>query len=97
MTAFYFSVTTIVTVGYGDITSVSSGEKIVNVFFMIIGVIAFSYATGSLSSIISSYDSTEARLKEKIGTLNSISAEYNIPQALYNNLVKTIRYDHSKK
>ncbi len=52
VTSFYFSVTTIVTVGYGDITAVSSGEKIVCVFLMITGVIAFSFATGSLSSII---------------------------------------------
>ena len=38
----------------------------------IIGVIAFSFATGALSSIISNYDSTEAKLKERIATLNQI-------------------------
>ncbi len=52
VTSFYFSVTTIVTVGYGDITAISSGEKIVAVILMITGVIAFSFATGALSSII---------------------------------------------
>lgn len=52
VTSFYFSVTTIVTVGYGDITAVSVGEKIMCVFLMITGVIAFSFATGALSSII---------------------------------------------
>lgn len=60
ITSVYFSVTTIVTVGYGDITSVSSVEKAVNVILMLIGVIAFSFATGALSSIITSYDSNEA-------------------------------------
>lgn len=52
VTSFYFSVTTIVTVGYGDITAISAGEKIVAVILMITGVIAFSFATGALSSII---------------------------------------------
>lgn len=66
ITSFYFSVTTVVTVGYGDITAQSAGEKIVAVILMIAGVVAFSFATGALSSIISNYDSTEAKLKEKI-------------------------------
>lgn len=54
VTSFYFSVTTVVTVGYGDITAISVGEKIVAVFLMITGVIAFSFATGALASIIQS-------------------------------------------
>ena len=69
VTSFYFSVTTIVTVGYGDITAISSGEKIVAVFLMITGVIAFSFATGALSSIIANIDQSEAMLKEKMATL----------------------------
>ncbi len=56
MTSFYFSVTTIVTVGYGDITAISPGEKIVCVLLMIIGVIGFSFATGALSSMIANMD-----------------------------------------
>ncbi len=78
ITSFYFTTTTILTVGYGDITAVSVGEKILSTVLMIIGVISFSFATGSLSSIIANYDSFEAVLKEKISTLNAISEEYNI-------------------
>lgn len=97
VTSFYFSVTTIVTVGYGDITAISSTEKIVAVFLMIIGVIAFSFATGALSSIIANIDQSEAILKEKMATLQDIEFEYKISKNLYNNLVKSIRYDQSKK
>ena len=67
--SFYFSVPTIVTVGYGDITGISSTEKIIAVFLMIIGVIAFSFATGALSSIIANMDQSEAIIKEKMSTL----------------------------
>jgi voltage-gated potassium channel Kch len=72
ITSFYFSVTTIVTVGYGDITAISATEKIVCVFLMITGVIAFSFATGALSSIIANVDASEAMLKEKMSTLQEI-------------------------
>jgi hypothetical protein len=64
---------------------------------MIIGVVSMSISTGALSSIISNLDSSEAMLKEKISTLNSIQSEYNIDLALYNKCVRTIHYDHSKK
>jgi len=63
ISSFYFTVTTIVTVGFGDIHAYSPGEMIICIFLMLIGVISFSFATGSLSSIISNYDSSQAKLK----------------------------------
>lgn len=97
VTSFYFSVTTIVTVGYGDITAISIGEKIVAVFLMITGVIAFSFATGALASIIQSQDSTEAKLKEKLATLGEVKRDYGIDDGLYKKIIRQIRYDHSKQ
>jgi hypothetical protein len=83
VTSFYFTTTTILTVGYGDISAYSLAEKFLCIVLMIIGVISFSFATGALSSIISNYDSTEASLKYKISKLNSIQSEYNIDKELY--------------
>jgi hypothetical protein len=60
VTSFYFTTTTVLTVGYGDISAVNSYEKLICILLMIIGVISFSFATGSLSSIIANYDSSEA-------------------------------------
>ena len=97
VSSFYFTVTTLVTVGYGDITAQSMAEKIMCIILMIIGVIIFSFTTGALSSLITSYDSSEAQLKEKIATLNEISAEYKLDIEMFNKLAKTVRYDHSKK
>ena len=94
--AFYFTVTTIVTVGFGDIHAYNSVEQIICIFLMLIGVISFSFATGALSSIISNYDSSQAKLKEKISTLNEIKSDYKIGPELYDELLKTIKYDHSK-
>ena len=58
ITSFYFTVTCIVTVGFGDIYAISIGEKIIAIFMMLVGVISFSFATGSLSSIIANYDAS---------------------------------------
>eukprot|EP00347_Sterkiella_histriomuscorum_P023005 403336321 len=94
--SYYFTVTTIVTVGYGDITAQNTGERIIAIFLMIIGVISFSFASGSLSSLISNYDSSQAKLKEKIATLNDIREQHKIGPELFDELRKAIKYDHSK-
>lgn len=52
LTSFYFTVTTITTVGYGDISGATKSEKIFCILIMVIGVIAFSFASGSLASAI---------------------------------------------
>lgn len=95
--AFYFTVTTLVTVDYGSMAESNMAERIMCILLIIIGMITFSFATGSLSSIISSYDSKESQLKMKIATLNEISNEYKLDIEMFNKLAKTIKYDHSKK
>jgi hypothetical protein len=62
---------------------------------MLIGVISFSFATGAISSIITNQDSAEAKLKEKMQTLESIQSEYNIEKELFNKLVNAVKYDHN--
>ncbi len=89
--------TTVLTVGYGDITAYSIIEKCFCIIMMLIGVFSFSYATGTLSAIIQSIDERDSQLKEKIATLNEIKVQYGVDRTLFNKLVRTIHYDHRKK
>lgn len=52
LTAFYFTITTITTVGYGDFSPGTFIEKIVGIMIMFVGVMAFSFASGSLANYI---------------------------------------------
>jgi uncharacterized PurR-regulated membrane protein YhhQ (DUF165 family) len=61
-TSLYFTVTTITTVGYGDLHAENVLERGISILIMIIGVISFSFATGSLSSILQNYDQANAKL-----------------------------------
>ena len=56
LTSFYFTVTTITTVGYGDYSGSTNIEMTFCILIMIVGVLAFSFASGSLASILSNYD-----------------------------------------
>ena len=53
---------TLTTVGYGDISGTITTERVICIFITIIGVIGFSFATGSLSSILQNYDHANAKL-----------------------------------
>jgi len=46
---------------------------------MVIGVVAFSFASGSLASIIQNYDTQNAKLAEKLDILNKIYIDYSLP------------------
>ena len=94
ITSFYFTVTTLMTVGYGDITANSSLEKLICVFLMLIGVIAFSYANNAISSIISNQDSAETKLRDKMETLQQLQEDYKIQSDLYDKIVKAMQYGH---
>jgi hypothetical protein len=48
--------TTLATIGYGDLIPVNSIERIVSIFIMLIGVAMYSYVMGSFTELIGNYD-----------------------------------------
>ena len=54
--AIYFIVTTMTTVGFGDMSASTSTERIYCIILMLAGVAIFSYISGALASLLSSYD-----------------------------------------
>ena len=76
--SYYFAVTTFTTVGYGDISATNTSERILAIFLMIGGVFAFSFATGTLTSILTSLDATNKQINEKMAIVNKISERYNL-------------------
>ena len=54
--ALYFTVTTIATVGYGDISGTNDWERGTCCLLMVIGVTFFSIASGTFTNIIQNYD-----------------------------------------
>ena len=51
----YFALTTLSTVGYGDMSPVSEAEMLVGVVIMLGGVAFFSFIMGNFIEIVSSY------------------------------------------
>lgn len=96
ITSFYYTVTTLVTVGYGDLHAYNLVERVLSCILQVLGVFLFSMGSGAIAALITNYDNREALLKAKINTLNWIARDYKLSIDLFNRLAKTIRYDHSK-
>lgn len=94
--AFYFIVTTITTVGFGDITVHNTAEQLFCIWVMILGVVAFSFATGALSSILQNLDTTQAKFREQLEMLDMIKSEYNIGPVFYEELRQSLMYETEK-
>lgn len=59
--ALYFVIQTIATVGYGDVNPQNTKERVFVIFLMLVGVTSFSFVTGTISSILMSYDEQTQR------------------------------------
>ena len=70
ITSFYFIITTITTVGYGDFSGATNIERIMNCVIMFIGSISFAYASGLLTNWI--INDTDVIPPEKMATLDRL-------------------------
>jgi len=90
--SFYWTITTITTVGYGDVSINNNTEKIFCCFVMLIGVITFGFATGTLTSIMTNYDNKSGKYQEKMSILNKALEIYELDSNLYRNIKKTLDF-----
>lgn len=69
LSAVYWTFQTLTTVGYGDMQGTTTPERVFCTCWILIGVAYYSFAIGSLQSIISNVDSNSHGLGQKLNTL----------------------------
>ena len=67
--SLYWTVTTLSTVGYGDIVPVNSSEQLASIFVMMLGGVSFGYVVGSMSSLMSSLDFSSSKVISQVHTV----------------------------
>jgi len=80
--AFYYSLTTMTTVGYGDVHPYSNLERIVAMFLMLNGGFMYAYIVSSLTSIVTMEDSNAKHAREKLDAVASYIVKMDLPQDL---------------
>ena len=85
--------TTITTVGYGDISGTNTSEKYVSNLIMVLGVILFSLISTEITFIIQNYDNINSDEKEQRAILDNLVQKYGLSKRLQSKLIAYIKSD----
>lgn len=94
VTGLYWCVTTLATVGYGDIRPFNIPERLYTTIVMVIGIFIYSYIIGSLTNLISNADSRKAKLTKKLELLDNLTREYGFNESFYRKLMGALEAQH---
>ena len=87
--SLYFLITTITSVGYGDITCVSLGETIFQIILLTIGVVAYSWVISTIGNYVKKETRAAIKYNKDIGLLEEIRISYpKMSFKLYNKIHK---------
>lgn len=94
--SIYWTITTITTVGYGDISSSTDVEIVFGIIIMLSGVGFYSFMIGSLSSFLSDMDTRAAEITAKLAAIELFSKEAHISKKDRRKMRQAIRFNAKK-
>lgn len=80
--ALYWCVTTLTTVGYGDVTPANNQQTLFAIVVMILGVGVYAYVIGNIATILTNIDPARARYLQHIERLGAFVRYRQIPPTL---------------
>eukprot|EP00928_Gymnodinium_smaydae_P008383 TRINITY_DN13056_c0_g2_i1.p1 TRINITY_DN13056_c0_g2~~TRINITY_DN13056_c0_g2_i1.p1 ORF type:complete len:800 (+),score=156.66 TRINITY_DN13056_c0_g2_i1:90-2489(+) len=92
--AFYWSIMTLTSVGYGDVSPQNKMEYIVAICCMVVGGYVWAYIVGAIVSILSNIDPHSVLFKQNVDDLNNMMERKGLPHDLR---VKLRQYMHASK
>ena len=89
ITSFYFLMTTMTTVGYGDIVCISFYERIFHIILLGIGTILYSFIVSKIGNYLRDQSYEQMKLSKDLNILESIRLAYPaMPFKLYSKINK---------
>jgi hypothetical protein len=85
--ALYWTITTLTTVGYGDISPTENLGRIYTMFVMILGVAMYGVIIGNISTLLVKVDSFREGQRNKMENLVAYMKHHFVPEELQNDVV----------
>ena len=98
LSSIYFILTTVTSVGYGDIIGNTFTEFCFQIIILLFGLIAYSWLVSSISNYVKENSKQSEVFTKKIGMLNDIKIEHpNMPNELYDKIYLHLEYINQKQ
>ncbi|KAL4478064.1 hypothetical protein ABPG72_013503 [Tetrahymena utriculariae] len=95
--ALYWAVTTILTVGYGDITPKEPNEVVVTIICMLISCVIFAYCINSIWEILQDLKKKEVKYMEIMNAINRYMRDKSVNTQLKLKIRAYIQYYYKKQ
>lgn len=90
--AVYWSVTTLTTIGYGDITPQNQQQMIYAIFVMLVGFLMMGYLIGNIAGLLNRTDPLRAQYAASLEEVSSFVQYNNIPGHLQQRIIDYFTY-----
>ncbi|XP_038701134.1 potassium channel AKT1-like [Tripterygium wilfordii] len=87
VTSIYWSITTLTTVGYGDLHPVNTREMIFDIFFMLFNLGLTAYLIGNMTNLVLHGTSRTRRFRDTIQAASSFSQRNQLPPRLQDQML----------
>ncbi len=84
--ALYWTITTITTIGYGDITPTSNVQTLYTMFVQLIGAGMYGYIIGNLASLLANSDLARTQFRAKMEKIQTFMQYRDVPQELQDSI-----------
>jgi voltage-gated potassium channel len=97
LNSFYWSVSTLTTVGYGDITPASNAERFAASIIMLFGGSFYGYVIALMAQLVSKFNINKQRYETKLDEVKSYMVSRNLPRDLQQRIKQYYKhYMHAK-
>ena len=80
--SMYWALTTMSTIGYGDIKSITNVERVVSIVIMLVGSVIFGIVVSGMQSLMEQINSVRHRATEKMDQVKAMLRERGVPREL---------------
>uniref|UniRef100_A0A7I4BW52 Uncharacterized protein n=1 Tax=Physcomitrium patens TaxID=3218 RepID=A0A7I4BW52_PHYPA len=91
VTSMYWSITTLATVGYGDLHPVNRGEMIFTILYMLLNLALTAYIIGNMTNLITRLTARTRDYRDSVQQLVEFATRNQLPRKLHEQMISHVQ------